>query len=99
MPMFSSRLLTLMAGAVMLLGAASAASAEPRDSIRLGMSIEPAGLDPTVAAPVAIGQVVWQNVFEGLTASTRTERSCRSSRPAGRCPTTAGRSRSASART
>nr|WP_272212851.1 ABC transporter substrate-binding protein [Marinicella sp. W31]MDC2878774.1 ABC transporter substrate-binding protein [Marinicella sp. W31] len=30
------------------------------------MSIEPAGLDPTAAAPVAIGQVVWQNVFEGL---------------------------------
>ena len=67
MPMFSSRLLTLMAGAVMLLGVASASSAEPRDTIRLGMSIEPAGLDPTIAAPVAIGQVVWQNVFEGLT--------------------------------
>jgi peptide/nickel transport system substrate-binding protein len=30
------------------------------------MSIEPAGLDPTVAAPVAIGQVTWQNIFQGL---------------------------------
>nr|WP_279481822.1 ABC transporter substrate-binding protein [Aureimonas sp. SK2] len=46
---------------------ASPAAAEPRDTITLGMAIEPAGLDPTIAAPVAIGQVVWQNVFEGLT--------------------------------
>ncbi len=30
------------------------------------MSVEPTGLDPTIAAPVAIGQVTWQNVFEGL---------------------------------
>jgi peptide/nickel transport system substrate-binding protein len=35
------------------------------------MSIEPAGLDPTVAAPVAIGQVTWQNIFEGLTTIDR----------------------------
>ncbi|WP_337268130.1 ABC transporter substrate-binding protein [Oryzifoliimicrobium ureilyticus] len=37
-----------------------------KTSLNLGMSIEPAGLDPTAAAPVAIGQVTWQNVFEGL---------------------------------
>ncbi|TCU18322.1 ABC transporter substrate-binding protein [Rhizobium sullae] len=36
--------------------------------LNLGMSVEPAGLDPTTAAPVAIGQVTWQNVFEGLVA-------------------------------
>ncbi len=42
------------------------AGAAPRTDLVLGLSIEPPGLDPTVAAPVAIGQVTWQNVFEGL---------------------------------
>lgn len=42
------------------------ASAASRTDLVLGMGVEPPGLDPTVAAPVAIGQVVWQNVFEGL---------------------------------
>jgi peptide/nickel transport system substrate-binding protein len=37
-----------------------------KSSLTLGMAIEPVGLDPTIAAPVAIGQVTWQNVFEGL---------------------------------
>ncbi|WP_195909428.1 ABC transporter substrate-binding protein [Rhizobium tubonense] len=37
-----------------------------KTTLNLGMSVEPAGLDPTVAAPVAIGQVTWQNIFEGL---------------------------------
>ncbi|SMC98670.1 ABC transporter substrate-binding protein [Rhizobium sp. RU36D] len=39
--------------------------------LTLGMGIEPAGLDPTVAAPVAIGQVTWQNIFEGLVTVDR----------------------------
>jgi peptide/nickel transport system substrate-binding protein len=43
------------------------AHAAPKTSVTIGMAVEPAGLDPTVAAPVAIGQVTWQNVFEGLT--------------------------------
>ncbi|MFD1746813.1 ABC transporter substrate-binding protein [Rhizobium helianthi] len=38
-----------------------------KTTLILGMTIEPAGLDPTVGAPVAIGQVTWQNIFEGLT--------------------------------
>jgi peptide/nickel transport system substrate-binding protein len=42
-----------------------------KDSLTLGMTIEPQGLDPTAAAPVAIGQVTWQNVFEGLVAINR----------------------------
>ncbi|MCE0492707.1 ABC transporter substrate-binding protein [Vibrio salinus] len=42
------------------------ASAASRTDLILGMGVEPSGLDPTVAAPVAIGQVVWQNIFEGL---------------------------------
>jgi peptide/nickel transport system substrate-binding protein len=40
--------------------------AAPKTTLVLGMGIEPAGLDPTIAAPVAIGQVTWQNIFEGL---------------------------------
>ncbi len=49
------------------LGAVLPAQAAPKTSVTIGMAVEPAGLDPTVAAPVAIGQVTWQNVFEGLT--------------------------------
>lgn len=42
------------------------AEAATKTTLTLGMSVEPPGLDPTVAAPVAVGQVTWQNVFEGL---------------------------------
>ncbi|WP_200959436.1 ABC transporter substrate-binding protein [Rhizobium sp. Root1203] len=53
----------ISAGLILLnLAPAEAAKA----TLNLGMTIEPAGLDPTIAAPVAIGQVTWQNVFEGL---------------------------------
>lgn len=54
---------SLSAGILMLaLTPAEAA----KTTLNLGMSVEPTGLDPTIAAPVAIGQVTWQNVFEGL---------------------------------
>lgn len=43
------------------------AHAAAKTALTLGMTIEPAGLDPTAGAPVAIGQVTWQNIFEGLT--------------------------------
>jgi peptide/nickel transport system substrate-binding protein len=46
--------------------ASSPGVAAPRADLVLGMSVEPPGLDPTTAAPVAVGQVVWQNLFEGL---------------------------------
>jgi peptide/nickel transport system substrate-binding protein len=56
--------LTLTTALVMSgLGTAQAA---PKTALVLGMAVEPTGLDPTIAAPVAIGQVTWQNVFEGL---------------------------------
>jgi peptide/nickel transport system substrate-binding protein len=54
---------TFSAG-LMLMGLTPAEAA--KTTLNLGMSVEPAGLDPTIAAPVAIGQVTWQNVFEGL---------------------------------
>ncbi|MGI4766372.1 MAG: ABC transporter substrate-binding protein, partial [Janthinobacterium lividum] len=52
--------------AALCLAAALPAAAAPRTSVVVGMSIEPTGLDPTVAAPVAIGQVTWQNIYQGL---------------------------------
>lgn len=50
---------------------ASALAGKSDRSLVLGMAIEPIGLDPTIAAPVAIGQVTWQNVFEGLVTIDR----------------------------
>ena len=59
----------LSAGIIMLaLTPAEAA----KTTLNLGMSVEPAGLDPTIAAPVAIGQVTWQNIFEGLVSIDET---------------------------
>ena len=55
----------------LLLMPASPAFAQEKTTAMIGMGVEPTGLDPTAAAPVAIGQVVWQNVFEGLTRIDR----------------------------
>lgn len=57
---------TLSATVAIALATASSVNALPRNDLILGMSVEPSGLDPTSAAPVAIAQVVWQNLFEGL---------------------------------
>jgi peptide/nickel transport system substrate-binding protein len=58
-----------LAAAVCTLGAPLQANAQARkDSVVLGMVLEPApGLDPTVAAAAAIGEVVHMSVLEGLT--------------------------------
>lgn len=53
--------------AIVFSGSAFAAQKD----LTLGMTIEPTGLDPTIAAPVAIGQVTWQNIFEGLVTIDR----------------------------
>ncbi len=45
----------------------SAAVAQARDSIVVGLQLEPPHLDPTSAAAGAIDQVLYANVFEGLT--------------------------------
>ncbi len=55
-----------LGGALALSFAPMPLFAASKTSLVLGMGIEPAGLDPTIAAPVAIGQVTWQNIFEGL---------------------------------
>ncbi len=58
---------TLLAGSP-LLGAVPQAWAQNRkDSVVLGMVLEPTTLDPTTAAAAAIGEIVHYNVLEGLT--------------------------------
>ena len=47
--------------------AAPYAQAAPKTAATIGMTVEPGGLDPTIGAQVMIGQVTWQNIFEGLT--------------------------------
>jgi peptide/nickel transport system substrate-binding protein len=46
--------------------AAWGALAAPKDSVTIGMVLEPPGLDPTAGAAAAIGEIVHYNVFEGL---------------------------------
>ena len=57
------RLLALAAGLTLM---ASAAAAQ-RTDITVGMQLEPPNLDPTAGAAAAIDEVVYANVFEGLT--------------------------------
>jgi peptide/nickel transport system substrate-binding protein len=52
------------AGAALLSFSALAA---PKDSVTIGMVLEPPGLDPTAGAAAAIGQITHYNIFEGLT--------------------------------
>jgi peptide/nickel transport system substrate-binding protein len=48
--------------------AAFPALAAPKDSVTIGMTLEPTpGLDPTSGAAAAIGEIVHYNIFEGLT--------------------------------
>ena len=57
--------LTLTAAAALALSAGAALSAQ--DTITLGMVLEPPNLDPTAGAAAAIDEVVYANIFEGLT--------------------------------
>ena len=47
--------------------AASVSLALAKDSITIGMVLEPPGLDPTTAPAAAIGEITHYNIFEGLT--------------------------------
>jgi peptide/nickel transport system substrate-binding protein len=50
------------------LGVAGPAAAQAKkDSVVLGMALEPPGLDPTAGAAAAIGEIVHYNILEGLT--------------------------------
>ena len=52
--------------AALLLAASLAPAHAAKTSLVVGMAIEPPGLDPTVAAPAAIREVTWVNLYEGL---------------------------------
>lgn len=56
--------LTLTAAALALSAGAALAA---QDTITLGMVLEPPNLDPTAGAAAAIDEVVYANIFEGLT--------------------------------
>jgi len=60
---------SLAAAAVLALSAGGALA--QRTDITLGMVLEPPNLDPTAGAAAAIDEVVYANVFEGLTRFAR----------------------------
>ncbi len=60
------RKLTLALGTALAL-ALSAAAAEAKDTLVIGINLEPPHLDPTAGAAQAIDSVVYQNIFQGLT--------------------------------
>jgi peptide/nickel transport system substrate-binding protein len=63
-----SRLIASLVLVTAALGIAQPAAAQARkDSVILGMVLEPPGLDPTVSSAAAIGEIVHYNVLEGLT--------------------------------
>jgi peptide/nickel transport system substrate-binding protein len=63
-----SRLIASLVLVTAALGAVQPAAAQARkDSVILGMVLEPPGLDPTVSSAAAIGEIVHYNVLEGLT--------------------------------
>ncbi|RFB81283.1 ABC transporter substrate-binding protein [Methylovirgula sp. 4M-Z18] len=43
------------------------AQAAPKDTVTIGMILEPPGLDPTAGAAAAIGEIAHDNIFECLT--------------------------------
>lgn len=55
----------LLSAAITLV--ASTAFAQQRTDITLGMQLEPPHLDPTSAAAAAIDEIVYANIYEGLT--------------------------------
>jgi peptide/nickel transport system substrate-binding protein len=64
----TKRLLT----AALLLSVSALPALAAKTSLVVGMPIEPPGLDPTIAAPVAIREVTWANLYEGLVRIDRT---------------------------
>lgn len=54
--------------ALALVGALSGAALAQKTEVRIGVALEPPILDPTAGAAEAIDIVVYQNIFEGLTA-------------------------------
>jgi peptide/nickel transport system substrate-binding protein len=58
---------SVLAATALTLALVGIAGAAPRTDLRVGLVLEPPALDPTAGAAAAIDEVVYQNVFEGLT--------------------------------
>ena len=52
---------------LLLLAACAPAAEAPGNTLTLGVALEPPGLDPTSGAAAATDEIVYANVFEGLT--------------------------------
>ena len=57
----------MWAGALLAAALAIGGSAAAKDTLTLGVTLEPPHLDPTAGAAAAIDEIVYANVFEGLT--------------------------------
>ena len=57
--------------AALMLTASAAGAAQAKDTLVMGMVLEPPHLDPTAGAAAAIDEVVYANIFEGLTRIDR----------------------------
>ena len=62
---------TLLALAGLLVNDVGQAFAAARTDLNIGVRLEPPHLDPTAGAAAAIGEVVYANIFEGLTRIDR----------------------------
>jgi peptide/nickel transport system substrate-binding protein len=69
--MFDRRLLFVTLTACLIASPAVAQDRITRNHMTLGMVLEPPHLDPTAGAAAAIDEVVYANVFEGLTRINR----------------------------
>ena len=61
----------LLAGLPLAAAAPALLAQTPRDSVTLGVVLEPTGLDPTTSSAGSIGEISHLNIFEGLTRITQ----------------------------
>lgn len=64
------RVAKVLAAALVLLAAPLAMADAPQSRIVIGVPLEPPHLDPTTGAAAAVDEIVYANVFEGLTRLT-----------------------------
>ena len=65
--MRKSLVVLALAGALAMTTAMTPAFAQARTDVKIGLVLEPPSLDPTAEAAAAVDEVVYSNVFEGLT--------------------------------
>ncbi len=65
--MRKSLVVLALAGALALTTAMTPAFAQARTDVKIGLVLEPPSLDPTAEAAAAVDEVLYSNVFEGLT--------------------------------